>query len=55
MSGKIKGISHITFICKNIEKTAHMLIEVFDAKEIYSSGEDHFSISKEKFFSLAGM
>jgi catechol 2,3-dioxygenase-like lactoylglutathione lyase family enzyme len=45
----IKGISHITFIAKDIEKTAGLFKKIFDAKEIYSSGNDTHSISKEKF------
>jgi catechol 2,3-dioxygenase-like lactoylglutathione lyase family enzyme len=52
---KIKGLSHITIICKNLDKTTQMLKEVFNAKEIYSSGDQTFSISKEKFFNVAGL
>ncbi|NMG08416.1 FosX/FosE/FosI family fosfomycin resistance hydrolase [Brasilonema sp. UFV-L1] len=46
----IQGISHITFIVRDLEKMTKFLIYIFDAKEIYSSGEETFSISKEKFF-----
>lgn len=46
----IKGISHITLIVKDLERTAAFLRAVFDAKEVYSSGEKQFSISKEMFF-----
>lgn len=46
----IQGISHITFIVRDLEKMTKFLIYIFDAKEIYSSGEQSFSISKEKFF-----
>ncbi len=46
----IQGISHITFIVKDINKTKILLEEIFDAKEIYSSDGKEFSISKEKFF-----
>lgn len=46
----IQGISHITFIVSDLEKMANLLKSVFDAQEVYSSGEDTFSISKEKFF-----
>ena len=46
----IKGISHITLIVKDIEKTADLFRKLFDVKEIYSSGENTHSISKEKFF-----
>ena len=46
----IKGISHITFIVKDLEKTTNFFTQIFDAKEVYSSGDKTFSISKEKFF-----
>jgi len=47
---KVKGISHITLICKNLDKTTKFLQELFAAKEIYTSGTKNFSRSKEKFF-----
>jgi len=46
----IEGISHITLIVKDLEKTSHFLTEIFEAKQVYSSGNRAFSISKEKFF-----
>lgn len=46
----IEGISHITFVVKNLDRTAKLYKELFEAKEIYNSGENTFSISKEKFF-----
>lgn len=52
---KIKGVSHITFICKDLLKTTKMLEELFAAEEIYSSGDKTFSISKEKFFKVADL
>jgi fosfomycin resistance protein FosX len=45
----IKGISHITLIVRDIEKTTDLFRKLFEAKEIYSSGEDTHSISREKF------
>lgn len=42
-------ISHITFICQDIEKSSHLFCELFGAVEIYSSDEKNFSLSKEKF------
>lgn len=32
-----------------------MLKQIFDAEEIYSSEDQTFSISKEKFFKIAGV
>jgi fosfomycin resistance protein FosX len=46
----IQGISHITFIVRDLEKMKKFLTFIFDAQEVYSSGERTFSISKEKFF-----
>lgn len=51
----IQGISHITFIVKDLEKMSKFLIFIFDAEEIYSSDERNFSISKEKFFLINGL
>ena len=44
------GISHITFIVKDLGKATKFFKEIFEAKEIYSSEDKTFSISKEKFF-----
>ncbi len=46
----ILGISHITLIVKDLERTSVFLNRIFDAKEVYSSGDKNFSISREKFF-----
>jgi len=51
----IQGISHITFIVSDLEKMTSLLQSVFDAKEVYSSGDKTFSLSKEKFFLLNGL
>lgn len=46
----IEGISHITLAVKDLEKTGSFLRTVFDALEVYSSGNKAFSIAPEKFF-----
>lgn len=51
----IQGISHITFIVKDLEKMTSLLVYIFDAEEIYSSGKQTFSISQEKFFLINGL
>ena len=51
----IKGISHITIIVKNLEKTSKLLCEGLGAKEIYDSNDQNFSISREKFFLIGGI
>ena len=51
----IDGISHITFIATDLERTAKLLCQGLGAKEIYDSTEKNFSISREKFFMLGGV
>lgn len=46
----ISGISHITFIVGDLDKATIFFEEIFEAKEVYYSGENYFSVSKEKFF-----
>lgn len=48
----IQGISHITFVVKDLDKAALFFKEIFNAKEIYSSGDIMFSISGEKYFTI---
>lgn len=40
----------MTFIVKDLGKATTFFEEIFKAKEVYSSGNKKFSISKEKFF-----
>ena len=51
----IQGISHITFIVSDLEKMTKFLTSIFGAEEVYSSGEQAFSISEEKFFLINGL
>ncbi|EEO1110365.1 FosX/FosE/FosI family fosfomycin resistance thiol transferase [Listeria monocytogenes] len=51
----ISGLSHITLIVKDLNKTTAFLQNIFNAEEIYSSGDKTFSLSKEKFFIIAGL
>lgn len=50
----ISGISHITFLVNDLEKSSSLFRFVFDAQEIYSSDGKNFSLSDEKFFLVAG-
>lgn len=46
----VQGLSHITFIVKNLDRMEEILANIFDARKVYDSGNDTFSLSKEKFF-----
>lgn len=51
----IEGLSHITFIVRDLDRMAIFLKTIFDAEEVYSSENKTFSISKEKFFLINGI
>ncbi len=46
----IEGLSHITFVVRDLGRMTHFLESIFDAREVYASGDQTFSISREKFF-----
>lgn len=51
----IEGISHITFIVRDLERMAYFLCEGLLAKEVYDSKKRNFSTAREKFFLLGGV
>jgi catechol 2,3-dioxygenase-like lactoylglutathione lyase family enzyme len=51
----IQGISHITFIVRDLERTARLLREGLGADEVYDSSARNFSLAREKFFTLGGV
>ena len=51
----IEGLSHITFIVRDLDRMAGFLTTIFNAQEIYSSGDKTFSIAREKFFLINGI
>ena len=46
----VEGLSHSTFVVSDLERMGRFLEDVFGAKEVYASGEETFSLSREKFF-----
>lgn len=48
----IEGLSHITFIVRDLDRMEKILTGVLDAKKVYDSGTATFSVSREKFFLL---
>jgi fosfomycin resistance protein FosX len=51
----IEGLSHLTFIVRDLEKMSAVIIGVLGGREIYSSGDATFSTSREKFFLVHGI
>jgi catechol 2,3-dioxygenase-like lactoylglutathione lyase family enzyme len=51
----IEGISHVTFIVRDLERMRRFLCEGLGAVEVYDSAAKNFSLSREKFFVLGGV
>src|SRR4051794_6058276 len=51
----IQGISHITFIVRDLQRTATLLCEGLGAEQVYDSVVKNFSLSRERFFLLGGV
>nr|WP_255729905.1 FosX/FosE/FosI family fosfomycin resistance hydrolase [Epibacterium sp. Ofav1-8] len=45
----------MTFIVRDLDKMEKVLTQVLDAKKIYDSGDETFSLSKERFFDVGGL
>lgn len=48
----MKGISHLTFIVRDLDRMATFLCDGLGAHEVYDSSSHNFSLSREKFFVL---
>ena len=51
----IEGLSHITLIVRDLERMSQLLKAIFDAEEVYASGDDTHSIAQERFFLIGGI
>lgn len=51
----IHGLSHITFIVKDLSRMAKFLCQGLGAEEVYDSKLKRFSLSHERFFLLGGV
>jgi catechol 2,3-dioxygenase-like lactoylglutathione lyase family enzyme len=51
----MQGISHITFVVRDLDRMAAFLCEGLGAREIYDSAGHNYSLSREKFFLLGGV
>lgn len=47
-----RGISHVTFVVADLDRTARLLCEGLGAREVYDSAGREYSLSREKFFVL---
>ena len=50
-----EGLSHITFICRDLDRMEAILIGALAARKIYDSAGAEFSLSPERFFDIGGV
>ena len=51
----IAGLSHMTFVVSDLERMTRILTGIFGALEVYASGEETFSVAREKFFQVGDL
>jgi catechol 2,3-dioxygenase-like lactoylglutathione lyase family enzyme len=51
----MEGISHITFVVRDLERMSMLLCQGLGAQEVYDSAGHNHSLSREKFFVLGGV
>ncbi len=51
----IQGLSHLTFIVRDLDKMGAIITQVLGGEEVYSSGDQTFSTAREKFFVAGGI
>lgn len=51
----IQGLSHMTFIVRDLDRMEVLLTYILGAKKVYDSGDQTFSLSKERFFTVGDL
>lgn len=51
----IQGLSHMTFIVRDLDRMEALLTKVLGATKTYDSGAGTHSIARERFFDVAGL
>jgi catechol 2,3-dioxygenase-like lactoylglutathione lyase family enzyme len=51
----ITGLSHVTFIVRDLERMTRILTGIFGAGEVYASRDETFSVAREKFFQVGDL
>lgn len=53
--GAIEGLSHMTFIVRDLDRMERLLTTILGARKVYDSGTETFSLSKERFFTVGDL
>jgi fosfomycin resistance protein FosX len=50
----MQGLSHMTFIVRNLDRMELILTTILGARRVYDSGDAAFSLSRERFYLVGG-
>src|SRR4051812_11287229 len=50
----VQGLSHMAFIVRDLNRMESILTTVLGARRVYDSGDETFSLSRERFFLVGG-
>jgi fosfomycin resistance protein FosX len=50
----VRGLSHMTFVVSDLDRMEVLLTRVLEARKVYDSGDETFSVSRERFFLVGG-
>src|SRR3954463_5309701 len=50
----VNGLSHITFVVRSLDRMEELLTGVLGASKIYDSGDETFSLARERFYLVGG-
>ena len=48
----VRGLSHMTFVVRDLDRMEALLVTALGARKVYDSGDRTFSVSRERFFLL---
>ena len=51
----IEGLSHVTYVVRDLERMTRILTGILGAREVYASGQETYSIAREKFFQVGDL
>ncbi|MCB1549250.1 MAG: FosX/FosE/FosI family fosfomycin resistance hydrolase [Hyphomicrobiaceae bacterium] len=51
----IEGLSHMTFIVRDLGRMEEIVVSLLGGRRIYDSGDTPFSVGRERFYDVAGL
>ena len=51
----VRGLSHLTFVVRDLDRAETLFTVVLGARRVYDSGAETFSLARERFFLVGGL